>query len=214
MSYGIGSFGLAVILLSVGCSDETPTPSPAETVSPKSNVLLDGGEPDLVLSQSGRDYLHKPSQTRFRSPHGWKVSPPQMKDRVSVLHLQRNGDEFNVTLTWSPMQSQLVEVVADELKLFCKRHGENNVGLLERVNTGGKTGWKVELASEADSDVSRRGRVYWFEADAANDRRWKVKLRASFSRHADVAEIDKLLTHFEWTEREYGPQRRSFAGPR
>jgi hypothetical protein len=208
MSYGIGSFALVAILLSVGCNDETPTPSPAKQSLPKANVLLDGTEPDLVLSQRSRDHFHKPSQTRFRSPRGWKVSPPQLKDRVSILQLQRNGDEFNVTLTWSPMQSQLAEVVADELKLFRHRHGENNVGFIERVTAGGKTGWKVELASEVGSDVSRRGRVYWFEADVGNDRRWKVKLRASFSRNADVAEIDKLLTHFEWTDREYGPPRR------
>ena len=105
------------------------------------------------------------------------------------------------------MKSQLAEVVAAELKLFRQRHGESNVGLIERAEAGGKIGWKVDLVSEVDSEDSRRGRVYWFEADATNDRRWKIKLRASFSKNANTTEIDELLTHFDWTDREYGPQR-------
>ena len=207
MSYSTGLLALTSILLLVGCNDETPETPPAKKTLPKRNVLLDGTEPDLTFSESGGAYVHKLSQTQFRISQGWQVSPPQMKDRVSSLRLQRNGGEFDVTLTWSPLKSQLVEVVATELKLFRQRHGEGNVGLIERAEAGGKVGWKVDLASEVDSDVSRRGRVYWFESETTNDRRWKIKLRASFSQDADATEIDKLLTHFEWTNREYGPQR-------
>jgi hypothetical protein len=192
----------------VGCSDETPATPSAEKTPPKRNVLLDATAADLTFSERAGAYIHKPSQTQFRISQGWQVSPPQMKDRVSSLRLQRNGDEFDVTLTWSPMKSELAEVVAAELKLFRQRYGEDNVGLIERAEAGGKTGWTVDLASEADNEVPRRGRVYWFESEATNDRRWKIKLRASFPQVADAAEIDKLLTHFDWTEREYGPQRR------
>ena len=87
MSYSTGFLALAVVLLSVGCSDETPaTPSAKKTPS-KRNVLLDGTAPDLTFSERGGAYVHKPSRTQFRISQGWKVSPPQMKDRVSSLRL-------------------------------------------------------------------------------------------------------------------------------
>ena len=140
MSYSTGSRALTIILLLVGCSDETPATPSAEKTPPKRNVLLDATAADLTFSERAGAYIHKPSQTQFRISQGWQVSPPQMKDRVSSLRLQRNGDEFDVTLTWSPMKSELAEVVAAELKLFRQRYGEDNVGLIERAEAGGTTG--------------------------------------------------------------------------